>query len=86
MKSKLLHVYIYWVHILQIPASKSLYELPLTRHSDLSFVFFYYVQQQFIGLRKHIRKQPEIGEIIYFQHVKSIDFEFYISVSYLGLH
>lgn len=34
----------------------------------------------------NIRKQLEIGEIFYFQHVKSIDFEFYISVSYLGLH
>lgn len=34
----------------------------------------------------NIRKQLEIGEIFYFQYVKSIDFEFYISVSYLGLH
>lgn len=39
MKSTLLHVYIYWVHILQIPASKSLYELPFTMQSDLSFLF-----------------------------------------------
>lgn len=40
------------------------------------FYLFYY----------NIRKQLEIGEIFYFQHVKSIDFEFYISVSHLGLH
>lgn len=33
----------------------------------------------------NIRKQLEIGEIFYFEHVKSIDFEFYISVSYLTL-